>query len=1389
MKTAPAPPPVARRVSLAQLFDALRREGFRLRPDDYVEVQQVLDAFGPQSPDDVRALVAPLLVSSAAEQEKFDRIFAASFQKFDLPDQPIEPLKPPRPFPWGWLLAAVIGLAALGYVAFLWPALAFKTEVKLSDTGPFQVGDALRFSVDSSLRRAAGRQAQWTWDTPDGQRHDNEPEVEVVPEKPGDLVVTLRTRRGRGLLFPNAWIDSSASLSTPIGEAPPDTTPPPPPEKEPTFSLNLTQTGAALQPETRVKTPFRWATWILGGALALFVLLNAWLVIRDALREPPKPPPSIPPDAENPLVRFVSDKPPLEIPFENREAALIARDEAFHQVVRTLRQRTEEETLRLNIPQTLRATLREGGFPTLLFQPRLAETEYLFLIDRSQVRNQQVALFEYLFRAFCRENVGIERFFFRQNFDLFTNETHPNGLSLHQLTDTYRSRTLVVWGNGYPLLYPAYPQVDPAYREVLAEFEARAVLTPVPFDDWGSPEQALQDVFLLLPADLPGQVRLMQAFSEKQTRQDAYLRQPAREFYSIESVDFRRVAQLREYLADEGLLQWLAALALYPRLRWEVLVEMGRALLPPERVNFTNLLKLVRIQWMQEGSLPDQTRLDLLKILTPENEVKARETLLRMLDHAERYFPGEHFFDEEKHLLQVSNRFTLFAHNAQVYADYKPALREFGALRQQGLYPDAAMLRYLENDERQWDTPIEAAGPSPENKDDSDSRLQEETQRIKERIAEMQEDLLYAITYGKVRTSDGGLRTGGSLEDEERHLKTELEELQQAWNNARRTSLDEYFTAQPPDEPVAPEPTPELPPDPRRNYLWAAAGIVLIMFLATLYFRTTPRARELALDQPMPLTVVLDSNACVTSANTDAAGYPRWTVLLNDSLLNINDLRATQSLSLGTLLSGSGSSGGGWGDETFFSQIEAGFRAAFRPVETDSLKLFVNLAVRDTGDAPLQSRLVALTGDTLRVGIVCQSPKPEPPKPIAPLRVSVEYTNASASNFTKIKTFMDALDLEKGYRLVRPLKPVAYTGPSQVRYFRPEDQMAAEVMTVTASRALGIPFTTQLTQATRSSLNRLEVWVNNGAGAAPFVCRPVLASWLQQFNGWEGTYSDRNYSTPTLRLTTSRGSQVILAIDQEVTLNGKTSTVQENRIGVVSRICQQNGVFVVQTTTSGSGQAMLIRGVSKNACRVAVVTLNGNTLSGPQGQVYYDKLVKGATFSRYSVPTKPVSPGTDKTGKDEPPTTEVPKNVPQVTPEPAANQAMQQPIPNNVPSKNAADNVPAATLSKALETVGSTEKLIGTLEFSALDVKTNRYQKLSSSELTSLNELNQALEKDRNLRYRFVVYCGKADFSRIKKDLQSQFTKNTNRVTIDQVQQAPTRPYASIYAVKAAAKY
>jgi hypothetical protein len=193
-------------------------------------------------------------------------------------------------------------------------------------------------------------------------------------------------------------------------------------------------------------------------------------------------------------------------------------------------------------------------------------------------------------------------------------------------------------------------------------------------------------------------------------------------FYSTGDIDFNNAGALLRYcngmawakITEDGkpvniLFEWIAALSVYPTIRWEIMLAVGKVILEKygksRMLNFTTLLYVVRISWMKEGKMPDQLRLALLKKMSRKNELLARETILQLL----KEIPGEEIAAgssnfEEKEIQQVINEFSLYANDPVYYSSYRPSKYVFEKLWANHQLKDTPMEEYLKNTNSNWET-------------------------------------------------------------------------------------------------------------------------------------------------------------------------------------------------------------------------------------------------------------------------------------------------------------------------------------------------------------------------------------------------------------------------------------------------------------------------------------------------------------------------------------------------------------------------------------------------------------------------------------------------------------------------------------------------------------
>ena len=196
----------------------------------------------------------------------------------------------------------------------------------------------------------------------------------------------------------------------------------------------------------------------------------------------------------------------------------------------------------------------------------------------------------------------------------------------------------------------------------------------------------------------------------------------ARVIRSVEDLDFipefdfgpvvygADIEKLREWLGDEDLFQWVCAAAVYPTVRWEVLLAVGAAVLKErkalDKLNILNLLRLGHISWLEGGSIPGSIRLALLKALGLREELVARQAILELLKESDGLLATEDPVFEEKMNQVYTQSFILFANRGRRDKAHEEGARKFLSSWNRRKATDMATILYLTNPDRQWDTPV-----------------------------------------------------------------------------------------------------------------------------------------------------------------------------------------------------------------------------------------------------------------------------------------------------------------------------------------------------------------------------------------------------------------------------------------------------------------------------------------------------------------------------------------------------------------------------------------------------------------------------------------------------------------------------------------------------------
>jgi hypothetical protein len=556
--------------------------------------------------------------------------------------------------------------------------------IRSSNRRTFTIGDEGKFNLNyDSLHPPSNRCAWYVND-------------EKIAENTFDLSYFFNTEGLQRIQF----VADSTESCTPFEATLDVNVKAPVTEKLANLSVVTVQQGTPFAPSRVMTRAAFWGVLLIGSIPVVLLLAMVYLKAQRDKK------------AKAITDRFRRRTPPYDIAFKNHDI-LIDDEKLLIELANNFKRRNEGDSVRINMSKTIATTVRMEGVPHIVWSKNTKPIEYLFLIDSSAPKNQQIRLFEYLLKRIQQNDVVIHKFYFTTRTDIFFNPEFPEGVHISRLYDLYPEHVLVILGNGNPFMDSQYPVPDETKIQPFRKWAQWAICTPVPFTDWGQRERGIQKKdIMLLPSDLSGMLLLFQAFDSDPATYEKRLQDIA--IAPLHRETLRQIPQLEKYLDDDFLFQWICAIAVYPRIQWDVLISIGDAISKSyERadINYTTLLKISRIPWMQQGSFPDGLRLALLKRLEPRHEKTARETMLRLMDEVAGTLSPDSIAFGEVSMQQMTDKFLLYAQNKDGSpATYQQSYDEFSLLWESGKIMDFSLRRYLKKDpssKADWSTLIE----------------------------------------------------------------------------------------------------------------------------------------------------------------------------------------------------------------------------------------------------------------------------------------------------------------------------------------------------------------------------------------------------------------------------------------------------------------------------------------------------------------------------------------------------------------------------------------------------------------------------------------------------------------------------------------------------------
>ena len=347
---------------------------------------------------------------------------------------------------------------------------------------------------------------------------------------------------------------------------------------------------------------------------------------------------------------------PYSIPFPTQEQN-IPIPEAHAQLANSMRLRQQGNHYQLDIPKTLKQTIKKGGFISPIFRHGTQASDYVILIDRASKIGHQGNLFQYLVSQLRGQEVYLEVLYYQGDLNRLWSADLKEIQTLETLQLRFPNHRLIILGDGHSLLdtYSRQPKLKETLHQALTQWSSRLLLSPIAPVAWTYKEYLLNKDLPIFPADLQGLETAARYIEGQQSPEDL----PA-DFWTWQGgladerkdensnfIDWDDFEELEEYFESQpDLWLWLRALAVFPEPNWRLTIAIGKALEPLKvTLGYDQLLQLSRISWLRNGQLDHDLRMELLEHLhhhNPQAKQLARQAVKEQLESVKEPLAGSH---------------------------------------------------------------------------------------------------------------------------------------------------------------------------------------------------------------------------------------------------------------------------------------------------------------------------------------------------------------------------------------------------------------------------------------------------------------------------------------------------------------------------------------------------------------------------------------------------------------------------------------------------------------------------------------------------------------------------------------------------------------------------
>ena len=330
-------------------------------------------------------------------------------------------------------------------------------------------------------------------------------------------------------------------------------------------------------------------------------------------------------------------------------------------VIQALQARSDTLTRRIDIDASIKATVRSGAREPTFVMRRLRPTpEYLVLIQRENAQDQTALRLQALLKRLAK-SVHFDIFFFQMAPDLLTPEGGGQAQPIETLAARFPNHRLLVLGDAADFVDQKTGFLRPG-ADFLATWEKRALLTPKPLRSWGRTEFQLARALAMpigratseglavlgetLTSDHPSSAKLDPAGELVRSALPPGLQADQRRMiYPDPPSDYTPEQVIKDLQVNlhPATFDWLAALAVYPALQWDLTLYLGLSLKTRRgreagQCLFTEARAgiLTELPWLRHGYMPDWLRQALIEDMDEARREEIGKRIRDLLEAAKK---------------------------------------------------------------------------------------------------------------------------------------------------------------------------------------------------------------------------------------------------------------------------------------------------------------------------------------------------------------------------------------------------------------------------------------------------------------------------------------------------------------------------------------------------------------------------------------------------------------------------------------------------------------------------------------------------------------------------------------------------------------------------------